>query len=198
MKTTNKLLLCVVTGLLTLTWVNADYRIYDNVSDFEKEKGAVCEAATDGCNNFFMNNGKVMWGTLMACPEEQKIEWTCTKYKDNVMTTKMLPTTTNHEMVENMEVTSNLSENDQNFYNTIKNRLDIKYQNAVDKIMLSFDKKLSKFSNDKQDIIKKIMIEKIENKISDILLQYPKDIALPKKVNNRYLTYTLLKFELMK
>lgn len=198
MKTTNKLLLCVVTGLLTLTWVNADYRIYDNVSDFEKEKGAVCEAATDGCNNFFMNNGKVMWGTLMACPEEQKIEWTCTKYKDNVMTTKMLPTTTNHEMVENMEVTSNLSENDQNFYNTIKNRLDIKYQNAVDKIMLSFDKKLSKFSNDKQDIIKKIMIEKIENKISDILLQYPQDIALPKKVNNRYLTYTLLKFELMK
>lgn len=198
MKTTNKLLLWVVTGLLTLSWVNADYKIYDNVSDFEKDKGAVCEAATDGCNNFFMNNGKVMWGTLMACPEEQKIEWTCTKYKDNVMTTKMLPTTTNLEMVENMEVTSNLSENDQNFYNTIKNRLDIKYQNAVGKIMISFDKKLSKFSNDKQNIIKKIMIEKIENKISDILLQYPQDIALPKKVNNRYLTYTLLKFELMK
>lgn len=198
MKTTNKLLLWVVTGLLTLSWVNADYKIYDNVSDFEKEKGAVCEAATDGCNNFFMNDGKVAWGTLMACPAEQKIEWTCTKYKDNVMTTKMLPTTTNDEMVENMEITSNLSENDQNFYNTIKNRLDIKYQNAVDKIMLSFDKKLSKFSNNKQDIIKKIMIEKIENKISDMLLQYPQDIALPKKVNNRYLTYTLLKFELMK
>jgi hypothetical protein len=134
----------------------------------------------------------------MACPAEQKIEWTCTKYKENVMTTKMLPTTTNHEMVENMETTSNLSENDQNFYNTIKDRLDIKYQNAVDKVMTSFDSKLSMYSTDRKNIIKSIMIDKIETKISDMLMQYPQDIALPKNINDKYLTYTLLKFKLMK
>jgi hypothetical protein len=40
--------------------VNAEYKIYDNVLDFEKAKGEVCEAATDGCNNYFMTNGKVL------------------------------------------------------------------------------------------------------------------------------------------
>lgn len=197
MKTKNKILLTFV-ALLAITWVNADYRVYDNMEDFEKYEWEVCEAATDGCNNYFMSNGKVAWGTLMACPAEQKIEWTCTKYKDNVMTTKMLPTTTNNEMVENMTESTNLSDNDLNFYNTIKDRLDIKYQNAVDKIIVRFDKKLSKYSETKQKRIKELMAEKIDAKISHMLMQYPQDIALPKKVNDRYLTFTLLKFELIK
>jgi hypothetical protein len=55
MKTKN-ILLFVLATILTLTSVNADYRIYNNMEDFEKEKGAVCEAATDGCNNYFMND----------------------------------------------------------------------------------------------------------------------------------------------
>jgi hypothetical protein len=41
------------------------------------------------------------------------------------------------------------------------------------------------------------MIEKIEAKISNMLMQYPQDIALPKEVNDKYLMYTLLKFELI-
>jgi hypothetical protein len=132
----------------------------------------------------------------MACSEEQKIEWTCTKYKDNVMTTKMIETDT---FVENFTADeNNLSENDQNLYNTIKDRLDIKYQVVINKIVLNFEVKLSKYSTVKQDRIKKIMVEKIESKISYMLMQYPQDIALPKSINNKYLSYTLLKFELMK
>jgi hypothetical protein len=132
----------------------------------------------------------------MACAETQKVEWTCTKYKENVMTTKMIETDT---FVENFTAPeNNLSENDQNFYNTIQNRLDVKYQDAINKIVLNFEIKLSKYSTVKQDRIKKIMVEKIESKISHILMQYPQDIALPKSINNKYLSYTLLKFELMK
>jgi hypothetical protein len=134
----------------------------------------------------------------MACPVEQKIEWTCTKYKDEVITTKLLPTTTNNEMVENMESHSNLSDNDLNFYNTIKDRLDIKYQDAINNIVVHLDKKLSKYSKVRQNRIKRLVVEKIESKISYLLMQYPQDIALPKSVNNKYLAYTLLKFELLK
>lgn len=196
MKTKNKLLLLSIVTLLTISSTSADYRIYDNMSDFEKDKWAVCEAATDGCNNYFMNNWKVMWGTLMACPAEQKIEWTCTKFKDDVMTTKIITTT---NVIENTIANkSSLSENDQNFYNTIQKRLDSKYQNAINKIVINFENKLSKYSQSKQDRIKILMVEKIESKISHLLLQYPQDIALPKSVNNKYLSYTLLKFELMK
>ena len=43
-----------------------------------------------------------------------------------------------------------------------------------------------------------IDIEKIESKISYMLMQYPQDIALPKSINNKYLSYSLLKFKLMK
>jgi hypothetical protein len=30
------------------------------MEDFEKYQGEVCEAATDGCNSYFMSDGKVM------------------------------------------------------------------------------------------------------------------------------------------
>jgi hypothetical protein len=42
------------------------------------------------------------------------------------------------------------------------------------------------------------IIVRVEKKISDLLMKYPVDIALPVKVNEKYLTYILLKFELMK
>ena len=143
-----------------------------------------------------MSNGKVMAGTRKACPVEQKIEWTCTEYKDDIMTTKMITTTNIIE--NNIANKSSLSENDQNFYNTIQNRLDSKYQDVINKIVINFENKLSKYSQIKQNRIKKLMVERIESKITHLLLQYPQDIALPKSVNNKYLSYTLLKFELMK
>jgi hypothetical protein len=38
MKTINKLFLLVITSLLTLSSVNAEYKIYDNMKDFENAK----------------------------------------------------------------------------------------------------------------------------------------------------------------
>lgn len=76
--------------LAWLSLVSAEYRIYDNKADFEKEKWAICEAATDWCNSYFMQDGKVAWWTLMYCADKP-IERSCTKFKDWVMTTKAMP-----------------------------------------------------------------------------------------------------------
>jgi hypothetical protein len=41
------------------------------------------------------------------------------------------------------------------------------------------------------------MIQKIETMISQHLLKYPQDIALPERANDKYLKLSLIKFELM-
>ncbi len=88
----NNILLIIVWLVLTLSWVSAEYRIYDNVEDFEANKWAVCEQATDSCNDYSLENWKITEWTERYC-ENYKEEWTCTNFKDNVMTTKALPIT---------------------------------------------------------------------------------------------------------
>lgn len=56
--------------------------------------------------------------------------------------------------------------------------------------------RFSKYSNAEKQIINQNTIAALETKISDLLLQYPQDIALPENINNKYLTYSLLQFEL--
>lgn len=94
----------VMSSLLVMSsfCAQADYRVYDNVEDFEAAKGAVCESASDGCNTYFLQDGKVAGGTLMYC-EDHQVEWTCLKYKDDVATTRSLPTATNNPVACTMD-----------------------------------------------------------------------------------------------
>jgi len=91
-----------------------------------------------------------------------------------------------------------LSQNDQNFYETIKDRLDSQYQVWINKAVLKYKNKLLKFSDSEKEKINTLIITKVEKIISDLLAKYPADTALPKNANDQYLTYSLLKFELMK
>jgi len=95
MKTKN-ILLSIVALFIIFTWVSADYKVYDNLEDFESNKWNVCEAATDGCNNYFLINWKVAWWTLKFC-QNHKVEWKCTKFKDNVKVTKSIISNTNEQ-----------------------------------------------------------------------------------------------------
>lgn len=227
-----KIIFILIISLFLVAWTNAEYRIYNNVEDFEKDKWAICEAASDGCNNYFMTDWKVMWWTRMYCADHTP-EWTCTKFKENTITTMSLDiieennvvictmeyapvcwvawkTYSNRCLAENAakvevnyewacRIKKELSSiNDQKFYDTIKNRLDIKFQKSIDKAIIKYERNLDKYSDSKKKKLNDIIITRVENKISDLLMQYPADIELPKTVNDKYLTFTLLKFELMK
>lgn len=91
-----------------------------------------------------------------------------------------------------------LSENDEWFYKVIRKDLDVKFQNLVDVALVKYSLKLKNYSDEKKRKINNQVIQKVQEKISQFLLQYPQDIALPERVNNIYLSLELLQFELRK
>jgi len=226
------ILIWAVVFLAVFTLAKAEYAVFDNVEDFEKSKWAVCEAATDGCNNFFMKDWKVAWWTRKMCAPDFKAKWTCTKFKEGMVTTMMIPVTTSAPVACTMEYMPVcwvdwktywnrcwaekwawveidykweckekwvLSENDENFYNSIKKDLKPWYVKIVDKFLSNYLERMeSKEPKEDKVSLNEKMINWLEKRISNLLMQFPQDIALPEFANNKYLTYTLLKFELMK
>lgn len=151
---------------------------YTSSEAFLKDYGKTCEVATDGCNTVQIWNGQLWATTLMYCediygPKGQE-NWSCIK-----------------------EV-GKLSVNDQNQYDTFKKRLSQSYQNQVNAFMAQYKNKLKSYSTARQKQITQKAIGILENAILDIIMKYPQDKALPKKVNDVYMMLSLLKLELMK
>lgn len=68
--------------MTTTLWVWATSQpVFNTQSEFEKYEGFSCERASDGCNTYFMKDGKVAWGTLMACHDHTPT-WSCIDYAD--------------------------------------------------------------------------------------------------------------------
>lgn len=151
---------------------------YTSSEAFLKDYGKTCEVATDGCNTVQIWNGQLWATTLMYCediywPKGQE-NWSCIK-----------------------EV-GKLSVNDQNQYDTFKKRLPPSHQNQVNAFMVQYKNKLKSYSTVRQNQITQKAIGILENAIFDIMMKYPQDKALPKKVNDVYMMLSLLKLELMK
>lgn len=91
-----------------------------------------------------------------------------------------------------------LWKNDEWLYSKIRETLDEKYQESVDSVIIKYNKLLEKYSNEKKQEITNIMVNKLELKISKFLSNFPQDLALSQTNNNKYMTLSLLKFELMK
>lgn len=91
-----------------------------------------------------------------------------------------------------------LWDNDESFYQSIKNKLSESNQKKVDNVVIKFLVMIQDYSNEKKEEINNKLIFKTDKYITKLLSKYPQDNALPEKVNNLYLKYKLLKFELMK
>ena len=91
-----------------------------------------------------------------------------------------------------------LSDNDENFHKVIKDRLDKKYQDKVNKILKNYLSKIEKYSDSKKLKINNLLIDKLEQKTSDFLNEFPQDTWLPEKANKKYLMFELLWFEVKK
>jgi len=133
----------------------------------------------------------------MYC-ENHKVEWTCKKYKENSISTMSIATTSFLDEVNTTPAPEDkLSVNDRNFYNSIKEtKLEEKYQERVNKVLAKYSARLEKLPENKRKNINEKSVKFLEKKISQILMQYPQDIALTEKINNLYLMLTLLKFEM--
>lgn len=152
-------------------------KVYSTKEEFLKSEWKTCEVATDGCNTVQIWNGQAGASTMMYCEhiygEGQQEQWSCVK-----------------------EI-GKLSQNDQNFYDNIKTKISAKKQAQISSLIAEYKKALAKLPADKQAEVHAKAIAKVKDAIFTIIMAHPQDIALPKKENNKYLTLSLLKFELM-
>lgn len=147
-------------------------KVYPTSDAFLKAEGNTCKQATDGCNYIQVLNGKLGASTLMMCEPKKQNQWSC--------------------LMEHGE----LSENDQNLYNHLKNTLPAKSVKQIDTFMKKYKENLTKFTQAKKLEMNTKNISVIDQKISNILMKYPQDKALPKKVNEVYLTLQLIQLEM--
>lgn len=147
-----------------------DIMTYDTEEAFLQAEGNICKIATDGGNIIHMASGEFGISTKMYV---ENPEYSCTEYK--------------------------LSNNDRKFYKSAQAQLDSKFVEKLDTVISRYDSKMKmlRWSDERRKEAHEALIERVETMISDLLLSYPQDIALPEKANNTYLKLTLIKFELM-
>lgn len=90
-----------------------------------------------------------------------------------------------------------LSENDRNFYETIKNRIDLNDKKNVENTLKNYKRSLSNYSLSKQKSINERLVWILEDEIFNIIISHPQDIALPDNAYRNYLILSLFKFEII-
>lgn len=92
-----------------------------------------------------------------------------------------------------------LSQDDRALYEKIQSEFGLSFLKTVDKAIDGYEERMNmlRFSKEKKLESHEQVIEKIENLIQELLVQYPQDAVLPKGTNQRYLVLSYIKFELM-
>ena len=89
-----------------------------------------------------------------------------------------------------------LSQDDQNRYKDLKNRVALKDQKAITNFVSTYETKLKKIDDKEQEKLNKTMISKVDKKINALLEKVPQDIAMDRKTSAMYNFLVLLKLEL--
>lgn len=154
----------------TITKSLSTKKTYTSAQAFLEAEGKMCETATDGINVIMLENGEFTLSTLAYI---ENPEYSCTKYK--------------------------LSDNDMNYYQTLKTQIDSAYVLRVEKEISKYEKiqKMKKWSDQARLEAHQETIDRAEDLIFEIIMRYPQDIALPTSVNKTYSKLQLIKFELM-
>lgn len=146
-------------------------KTYPTKEAFIKAEWKTCETATDGVNTFFWKD--FMASTMIGYPENFLAKWSCVFKKE-----------------------TKLSKNDENLLKYSVKTMDKKLKSKVDNALVKYEKRLAKIK-DKKAVNDKI-IAKIDKKISDLIMKYPQDIALPKKASVLYGVLEYLNLNLKK
>lgn len=90
-----------------------------------------------------------------------------------------------------------LSKNDQLFREDIQYRLDMRLQNQVMNAINGYKAKIATMDKIAADALTESILWKLETILYKMQVAQSLDKDLSKKADNKYLAYTLLKFELM-
>jgi len=167
-----KTIFILIFSIFLFTWVNAELINTEEPRMCTMEYAPVCAQVQVQCIKAPCNPIlQTFWNSCMAWDNKIVYKWECN---------------------------TKLSENDINFYNSIKtSKLEDKYQDRVYDLLTKFWSMLSRYSNENKIRSYNLMLRLVDKYTNDIVQSYPQDIAMPKNANIKYLMLKLLKFELL-
>ena len=101
------------------------------------------------------------------------------------------------EIIPNDISVYKISNSNENTYTEIKNTVSVKKQRLIDRLVTKFDNKLVDYSDNRKTNVVNAIIDKIETKISDMIVVYQANMLVPENINDKILIFSLLKFELL-
>lgn len=163
-----------IVSLFTLATLMIPFSVsamtYDTLDDFLTAEWKVCSVGADGINVFMLKNGNV---PIIADAYTLNPEYSCTEYK--------------------------LSEDDRDFYNSVRSMLGSSYTQRVDKAIMKYYDTINMSDLSEEEKLQKHeqIIKRVETMIFNLVSKYPEDSVPPVAIRDKYMKLQLIMFELM-
>lgn len=193
------LFITIATLFLFISTSNAQFFVLKTVEEFENHYGVSCLTASDWYNKYDVVDWKVVFEEEKEYKvlDEKDELWICNE--NNPISTSWLIKTTSMEITSiDMYATSKLSQSEQSEYDYIKSNLDSEYLDYSNNFLAKYSNLVEGYSFGTKNRVNNLVLDKLDELLFEIIMDYPQDVSLPEEVNNKYLTLKLIKLELMK